>query len=99
MDMGLNIWQIFLMNRLQADYLTESFPAADLGFLGSVDTEKLAFTMTIFMAAISILIDTVEITTSVITGDYSEQLVRVLKRVLEGVPPLEKEQINVDDLI
>jgi hypothetical protein len=98
-DMILNIVQVVMMTRLEnnlilgegAEAETESI---DLSFLssiglGSYDIEGLAFGVTLFMAGLSILMDTVEIASSLITGDYSEQIRAIGIEVWEGVAPLD----------
>jgi hypothetical protein len=43
------------------------------------------------MAIISVLVDTVEIATSLFAGDYSEQIRSIWLKVWDGVPPLPKD--------
>lgn len=85
------------MQSLQNAYPEPDDASADLSFLGSVDSEKLAFAVTIFMAVLSVVIDTVEIATSVFTGDYSAQISRILIEVIDGVPPLDIDEEDILD--
>lgn len=107
-DMILNIVQVVMMTRLEKNIIIGSevglcegaeaeTQLIDLSFLssiglGSYDIEGLAFGVTLFMAGLSILMDTVEIASSLFTGDYSEQIRAIGIEVWEGVKPLEKDK-------
>lgn len=93
-DMVLNTWQIVLMNRLQDTYVGDQgvVSTTDLGPLGTVDSEKFAFAFTLFMAALSVLIDAYEIASDIFTGEYSGQLLHIWLTVWQGEAPLDNEE-------
>ena len=54
------------------------------------DSNNLGYGVTLFMAVVSVLVDTVEIASSLFGGDYSEQIKHIAGKVWDGVPPLPK---------